>query len=157
MIKLLVFILICRLFSSCIPPNIQLSDNEKILEDSLSKEFKCKITLKHDYKGFVESKKNRSFGVFMCDNLCSIENDSLILLCKKIGYRISKTVRFKDEYKEISFGFIKTKRIDERMEQEECAKLVNVSMYNPDSLIFLNILKPSGPNNPKKNENGIAH
>jgi hypothetical protein len=131
-IIILGFALTCN---SCIPQRLELSKDEKAMESAISKELGCSIKLVHDFPTIKSGGSDGVFAVFMCDELCELKYEDLLITCKRISKNIIPILSHSASYKFIHFGFSKTKKINERAEIATCTKTFKFLISQPDSLI----------------------
>ena len=133
-IKVLIILLVIT-YCGCIPQQLPLSKNEKLLETKLSKDFGCLVNFKHDYLKITKNSFDGVFGVFMCDDLCDLDYNELLKICKDISVQVSNNLSHKKLYKSIVIGFSKSKKLDSKTEKGVCFKSFEFLVSKPDSLL----------------------
>jgi len=131
------YLILIVLIASCAPQRIRLSKEENKLQKQLQVELNCpNFEFRHDYEAITEKRGDGSFGVQLCDTLCRLDSIELKKIALKITPNIIQILSHKTNYKEIIFYTSIEKHTSEKSSTLTCSKTVQVSLENPNSLIY---------------------
>jgi len=115
-------------FSTCRSPKIQLTDQEKTLQEKLASECKCKVTLFHSWSAVTQKRSDGSFYVeFAFDSsnkpeYCTRSEKWLRIYTQMRVKQLLRVLSHRENYQQLVVGYSVTKKIDEDYAESTCSK-----------------------------------
>jgi hypothetical protein len=121
----LIWFLLSTIYCSCAVPRVDLTKEEKELENKLKVQFQCdEIELRHDYQAITKNKTNGKFTIALCDNFCKMDSLKLSKEILNLAKLIKPVLTHESNYSTIWFFTSIEKHIDEKTSKLACSKTI---------------------------------